>query len=201
MYENYHFFTSSQYLILLKFLIFLYQWVCLQSYFFRFLFYTLCPFFIIFFLFSVSFTIVFVQLWSHIWLFVMPWTAACQAALSSSISWSLLKFMPVESVMQSNHLILIFSFYLQSFPASGSFPMSWLFVSGGQRIGASASTSVLPMNSQSQFPLGLTGMIFLQSKGLSRVFSNTTVEQHQFFGSQHYSWSNSHIHTRLLEKP
>ena len=73
---------------------------------------------------------------------------------------------------------------LQSFPASGSFPMSWLFTSGGQNIGVSASTSVLPMNIQNWFPLGWTGWISLQSKGLSRVFSNTTVQKHQFFGAQ-----------------
>ena len=77
-----------------------------------------------------------------------------------------------------------FSFCLQSFPASGSFPMSQLFASGGQSIGASASTSVLPMNIQGWFPLGLTGLISLQSKGLSRVFSSTTIRKHQFFSTQ-----------------
>ena len=82
---------------------------------------------------------------------------------------------------------------LQSFPASWSFLMSWLFTSGGQTIGASAS--VLPMNIQDWFPLGWTGWISLQSKGLSRVFSNTTVQKHQFFGTQLSSQSNSHIHT------
>ena len=87
---------------------------------------------------------------------------------------------------------------LQSFPASGSFLMSQLFTSGGQNIGASAS--VLSMNIQDWFPLGLTGLIFLQSKGLSRVFSNTTAQKHQFFSTQPL-WSNSHIHTWLLEKP
>ena len=87
---------------------------------------------------------------------------------------------------------------LQSFPASGSFPMSQFFESGGQSIGASAS--VLPMNIQDLFTLGLTGLISLQSKGLSRVFSNT-VQKHQFFGTQLSAWSNSHIHTWLLEKP
>ena len=91
--------------------------------------------------------------------------------------------------------------YLQSFPASGSFPMSCLFASGGQSIGDSASASVLPMNIQGRFPLGLTGLISLQSKGHSRVFSNTTVQKHQFFGTQPSLWSNSHIHTWLLEKP
>ena len=88
-----------------------------------------------------------------------------------------------------------FSFCLQSFSASGSFPISQLFTSGGQTIRTSASASVLPMNIQDWFPLGVTGLISLQSKGLSRVFSNTTVQKHQFFGAQPSSWSNSHIHT------
>ena len=87
----------------------------------------------------------------------------------------------------------------QSFPALGSFPMSQLFTSGGQSIGLSASASVLPMNIQGWFPLGWTGWISLQSKGLSRVFSNTTVQKHQFFGAQLSSQSNSHIHTWPLE--
>ena len=96
--------------------------------------------------------------------------------------------------------VIPFSSRLQTFPALGSFPMSQLFTSGGQSIGVSASTSVLPMNIQDWFPLGLTGLIFVQSKGLSRVFSNTTVQRHQFFGTQLSLWSNSHIHTWLLEK-
>ena len=90
--------------------------------------------------------------------------------------------------------------YLQSFPASGSFQMSPFFTSSGQSIGASASAPVFPMNIQDWFPLGWTGWISLQSKGLSRVFSNTTVQKHQFFGVQLSLWSNSHIHTWLLEK-
>ena len=90
---------------------------------------------------------------------------------------------------------------LQSFPASRSFPMSWLFASGGQSIGASASASVLPVNIQSWFPLGLTGLISLQSKGLPRVFSSTTVERDQFFSTQPFLLSSSHTHTWLLEKP
>ena len=89
----------------------------------------------------------------------------------------------------------------QSFPASGSFQMSQLFTSGGQSIGVSASASVLPINSQDWSPLGWTGWISLLSKGLSRVFSNTTVQKHQFFCSQLSLWSNSHIHTWPLEKP
>ena len=88
----------------------------------------------------------------------------------------------------------------QSFPASESFPMSWLFPSGGQSIGASASALVLPMNIQGWFPLGLTGLISLQSKGLSRVLSNTTVQKHQFFSTELSLWSNFHIHAWLLDK-
>ena len=98
-------------------------------------------------------------------------------------------------------LVIPFSSCLQSFPASGSFPVSQLFASGGQSIGVSASASVLPMNSQDLSPLGWTGWISLQSKGLSRVFSNTTVQKHQFFGAQLTSQSNSHIHIWPLEKP
>ena len=94
-----------------------------------------------------------------------------------------------------------FSSCLQSFLASGSFPMSQFFTSGGQNIGVSASTSVLPMNIQDWFSLGLTGLVSLQSKGLSRVFSNTTLQKHQFFGAKLSLWSSSHIHTWLLEKP
>ena len=97
--------------------------------------------------------------------------------------------------------VIPFSSRLQSFPASGSFPMSQLFASGGQSIGVSASASVLSMNIQDLFPLGWTGCISLQSKGLSRVFSNTTIQKHQFLGTQLSSQSNSHIHTWLLEKP
>ena len=97
--------------------------------------------------------------------------------------------------------VVPFCSWLQSFPASGSFRMSQFFTSGGQSIGTSGLASVLPMNIQGWFPLGLTGLIFLQPKGLSRVFSNTTVQKHQFFGAQPSLWSNSHIHTWLLEKP
>ena len=96
--------------------------------------------------------------------------------------------------------VVPFSSCPQSFPASGSFPMSQLFASGGQSIGVSASTSVLPMNTQ-DWSLGWTGWISLQSKGLSRVFSNTTVQKHQFFSAQPFSQSNSYIHTWPLEKP
>ena len=91
--------------------------------------------------------------------------------------------------------VIPFSSCVWSFPASGSFQMSQLFTSGGQSIGVSASTSVLPMNTQDWFPLGWTGWISLQSKGLLKVFSNTTVQKHQFFSAQLSSQSNSHIHT------
>ena len=94
-----------------------------------------------------------------------------------------------------------FSSCPQPLPASGSFPMSQLFTWGGQSIGVSASASVLPMNTQDSSPLGWTGWISVQSKGLSRVFPNTTVQKHQFFSTQLSSQSNSHIHTWPLEKP
>ena len=94
-----------------------------------------------------------------------------------------------------------FSSCLQSFPASASFQMSLFFTSGGQSIGVLASASVLPMNILDWFPLGCTGWISLQSKGLSRLFSNTTVQKHQIFSAQLSLQSNSHIHTWLLEKP
>ena len=195
---------------------------------------------------------------SHIWLFATPWTAACQAPLSSPVSQRFLKFMSIELLMLSNHLILChpISFLhillsscsvmsdslqphglqhtrlacpspspgacsnscplsqwcppaisssvipfscLQTSPASGSFLMSQLFTSGSQSIGA--SPSILSMNIQGWFPLGWTGLISLQSKGFSRVFSNTTVQKHQFFGAQPSLWSNSHNHSWLLEKP
>ena len=97
--------------------------------------------------------------------------------------------------------VVPFSSCPQSLPASGSFQMSQLFTSGGHSIGVSASKSVLPMNTQDWSPLGWTGWISLQSKGLSRVFSNTTVQKHQFFSAQLSLYSNSHIHTRTLEKP
>ena len=101
-------------------------------------------------------------------------------------SQSLLKLMSIESVIHPivSSSVIPFSSCPQSFPASGSFPVSQLFASGGQSIGVLASTSVLPMNTQDRSPLGWTGWISLQSKGLSRVFSNTTVQKHQFFGAQ-----------------
>ena len=128
---------------------------------------------------------------SHVQLFVTPWTITCQATLSITNSRSLLKLLKLFSIKSVvpktiSSFVIPFSSRLQSFPASGSFPRSQFFTSGGQSIGVSASTSVLPMNIQDWFLLGLTGWISLQSKGLSRVFSNTTVQEHQFFGAQLY---------------
>ena len=97
--------------------------------------------------------------------------------------------------------VALFSSCPQSFPASASFPFSWLFTSGGQSIGASASTSVLPMNIQGWLLLSLTSLSSLLSKGLSRVFSSTAIQKHQFLGTKPSSRSNSHICTWLLEKP
>ena len=127
-----------------------------------------------------------VQLLSHIWLFVTPGTAPHQTSLSITNSQHLLKLMSIESVIPSNHLILCRPLLLlpSIFPGSGSFQMSQFFASGGQSIGVWASASVLLMNIQDWFPLGWTGWISLQSKGLSRVFSNTTVQKHQFFSVQ-----------------
>ena len=116
--------------------------------------------------------------------FATPWIAASQASLSITNSQGLLKLMSIELVVPSDHLILCRPLLLlpQSFPTSGSFQTSQFFTSGGQRIGLSAS--MLSMNIQDWFPLGWTGWISLQSKGLSRVFSNTTVQKHQFFCTQ-----------------
>ena len=124
-----------------------------------------------------------VQSLSHVLLFAAPWTAAHQVSLSITNSWSLLQLTSIESVIPSNHLILCHPLLLpQSFPASGAFPMSQFFTSGGQSI--RALPSVLPMNIQDWFPLGWTALISLQSKGLSRVFSSTTVWSH---------WSSSNV--------
>ena len=145
--------------------------------------------------------IIVVQSLSHVCLFVTPWTAARQASLSITNSWSVLKLMSIESVMPSNHLILCHPLLLlpSTFTSIRVFSKSQLFSSGGQIIGVSASTSVLPMNTQDWSPLRWTGWTSLQSKRLSRVFSNTTVQKHQFFSAQLYSQSN--IHTWALEKP
>ena len=129
-----------------------------------------------------------VQPLSHVQLFATPWIAACQASLSITNSQSSSRLTSIESVMPSSHLILCHPLLLcpQSLPESGSFPMSQLFAWGGQSTGVSALASVLPVNTQDWSPLGWTldptlGWISLQSKGLSRVFSNTTI---QFFGAQ-----------------
>ena len=143
-----------------------------------------------------------VQSLSHVWLFETPRTVACQASLSITNSGSLLKFMSIELVMPSNQLILCHPLLPPSiFPSIRVFssesvlrirwPKYWSF-----------SFSFSPSNVyQDWFPLGLIGLIFSQSKGLSRVFSNTTVQKHQFFTAQLSSQSNSHIHTWPLEKP
>ena len=129
-----------------------------------------------------------VQSLSHVWLFATPWTAAHQVSLAITNSRNLLKLMSIRLVMPSNHVILCCPLLLlpSIFPilASGSFQMSQFFASGSLSIGASALTSVLPTNIQDWFPLGLTGWISLQSRGLSRVFSNTRVQKHQFFSAQ-----------------
>ena len=144
-----------------------------------------------------------VQSLSRVRLFATPWIAARQASLSITISRSSLRFMSIESVMPSSHLLLGCPFLLcpQSLPASESFPMSQLFAWGGQSTEASALASILPKKSQGWFPLEWTGWISLQSKGLSRVFSNTTVQNHQFFSAEPSSQSSSHIHTWPQEKP
>ena len=126
---------------------------------------------------------------SHVWLLATPWTAACQASLSITNSWSLLRLTSIESVMTSmrtatSSSVVPFSSCPQSLPVSESFPMSQLFARGGQSTGVSAFASFLRKKSQGWSPSEWTGWISLQSKGLSRVFSNTTVQKHQFFGTQ-----------------
>ena len=140
-----------------------------------------------------------VQSLSHVRL-CDPLDLSIPASLSITNSQSLLKLMSIKSVMPSNHLILCccLLFPPSIFPSIRVFSSGQFFGSGGQSIGVSAS--VLPMTIQDWFPLGLTGWISLQSTGLSRVFCNTTFQQHQFFGAQLSLWSNSRIHTWLLEK-
>ena len=144
-----------------------------------------------------------VQSLSRVRLFATPWITARQASLSITNSRRLHKLMSIESVMPSSHLILCRPFLLlpQSLPASEPFPVSQLFAWGGQSTGVSALASFLPTNTQDWSPLEWTSWISLQSKALSRVFSNTTVQKHQFFGAQLSSHSSSHIHTWQLEKP
>ena len=146
-----------------------------------------------------SFAVLFaIQLLSHARLFETPWNVATCPLLSPtacSNSCSLSQWYYNHLVLCRHPLLLPSTFSL------GSFPVSQLFTAGGQSNGASASTSILPMNIQDWFPLGLTGLISLQSKGLSRVFSNTTVQKHQFFDTQSSLWSNSYVHTWLRENP
>ena len=146
-----------------------------------------------------------VQSLSRVRLFVTPWTAAHHASLSITNSRSSPKLMSIESVMPSNHLILYRPLLLPSvFPSirvfSNESQLLWLqfFTSGSQSIGVSASASVFPMNIQDWFPLGWTGWISLQSKGLSRVFSNTTVQNINSWALSFLS-SPTHIHTWLLK--
>ena len=138
-----------------------------------------------------------VQSLSRFWLFATPRIAARQASLSISQT----HVHQVGDPIQLSHPLLSPSPHAPNPSRHQSFPMSQLFTWGGQSIGVSALASVLPMNTRDWSPLGWTGWISLQSKGLSRVFSNTTVQKHQFFCPQLSSQSNSHIHTWLLEKP
>ena len=143
-----------------------------------------------------------VQSLSHVWLFATPWIAAHQASLSITNSRSS-NSCPLSRWCHpaiSSSVVPFFS-CPQSFPASQSFPMSQLFARGGQSTGVSALASFHPKKSQGWSPSEWTGWISLQSKGLSRVFSNTTVQKHQFFSAQLSSQSNSHIHTWPQEKP
>ena len=150
-----------------------------------------------------------VQLLSRIWL--------CNPMDCSTPGFPVLHHLPefaqthvhwLGDAIQPSHPVLPFSSCLQSFPPSGSFPMTQLFTSGGQSIGASASAPVLPMNIKGWFPLGLTGLISLLSKGLSRVFSSTTVQRYQFFGAQpfniyillKYSWLTMfQVHSKVIQ--
>ena len=135
---------------------------------------------------SESYTTSSVQSLSHVRLFVRLWTAARQTSCLSPTLGVYPNSCPVSRWchLTISSSVIPFSSCLQSFPISGSFPMNLFFASGGQSIGVSASTLVLPMNTQDWFPLGRTSWISLQSKGLSRVFSNTTVQKHQFFSAQ-----------------
>ena len=131
-----------------------------------------------------------------------PWTAA--RCPGSPVLHQLLELTQTHAHRVGDAIsssVIPFSSRLQYFPASGSFPISWFFASSGQSIVVSASASVPPMNIQDWFPLGLTGLISLQSTGLSRVFSSTTVQKYQYFSAQLSLWSNCHNHTWLLEKP
>ena len=152
---------------------------------------------------SSSAPVVVVQSLGRVQLFETLLTAVHQASLSFTNSWNLLKLMSIELVSHPtiSSFVAPFPYCPEPFPASGSFPMSQLFPSGGQRTGASASESVFPVNIQDWVPLGLIGLISLLSKGLPRVFSSTTIQKYQFFSAQPSLWSNSHIHTWPLVKP
>ena len=140
---------------------------------------------------------------SHVRLFATPWIAACQASLSTTNPGVHSNSCPSSQWCHPavSSSVVPFSSCPQSLPASESFPMSQLFAWGGQSPGVSALASFIPKKSQGWSPSEWTGWISLQSKGLSRVFSNTTVQKHQFFGTQPSSRSNSHIHTWPQEKP
>ena len=149
------------------------------------------PGFVIFFMLFVV-----VRRLSQVWLFATPWTTAFQTSLSFTVSQSLMKLKSIESVIPFNHLIFYYCllFLPSIFPSIRVFPVSQFFAKKvAKSIGASASASVLSMNIQGWFPLGLTGLISLLSKEL--LVSNTTVWKHLFFSTQHSLWSNSHIHT------
>ena len=146
------------------------------------------------------YTVVVVQSFSRVQLFATPWTAACRAFLSFTISWSWLKLTSIKSAMPSNHLVLCGPFLLLSiFPSISYFPMSRFIVSGGQSIGASALASVFLMNIQGWFPLGLTGFPYgsRDSQSSLALQFKSTNSRHSAFSL----WSNSHICTWLLEKP
>ena len=151
----------------------------------------------------LEFCCCFIQLLSHVWLFVTPWTAAHQASCPSLSPWDCSRSCRLSQWCHPtiSFSVIPFCSSLQSFPASGPFPVSWVFASGGQSINTSALASVFTVNIQCWFPLGLTGLIFLQSNGLSKIFSRTTIWKHQFFSTQPSLCFNSHIHTWLLEKP
>ena len=137
-----------------------------------------------------------VQLLSHIQLFVTPWTAACQEASRSFTIWSLLKLMSIESVMPSNHLVLCRPLLLPSvFPSVREFSNESVLCIRWSKYWSFSFSISLSNEYSGWFPLGLTGLISLQSRGISRVFSRTTVQNHQFFDTQPSLWSNSHIHT------
>ena len=154
-------------------------------------------------LFHLVFQFSLVQSLSHVWLFAAPWMAAQQASLSIKNSRSSLKLMFIQPVMPSSHLILCHSLLLlppippsiRVFSNESTLCMRWL------KYWSFSFSIILPMNTQDWSPLGWTGWISLQSKGLSRVFSKTTVQKRQFFGAQLSSQSNFHIHTWPQEKP